>query len=100
MDRRPTRSTLDTELRNLERELAALRLRVATIRNHANTTTPPAISASVERVPTTGDRVRFNIIGQGYADGVIIRVTPKRVLIRQDRTGNVLSRAPHNVTLI
>jgi hypothetical protein len=98
MDRRPQRNSLDSELRNLERELAALRVHVASIRNHINTTTTATTPA--EQTPTTGDRVRFLITGQGYADGVIIRVTSNRVIIRQNGSGNIYTRAPHNVTII
>ena len=94
MARRPQRH-INTELEELERELAALTLRVAEIRNRAN-----ADSTSTVRVPNIGDRVRFRINGKGNVEGVIIGITTHRLRIRQDSTSYIILRAPHNVTLI
>jgi hypothetical protein len=93
MDRR-SRRPLDNELENLERELAALTLRVAAIRNQRNQSNP------IGRVASIGDRVRFRIAGQGNAEGVVIGITAHRLHIRQDRSGHVFLRAPHNVTIL
>ena len=84
---------LSTELEELERELAALTLRVAALRNRNNT--DPA-----RRVPSVGARVRFFIANQGYTEGVIIGITPQRLRVRQDTTNHQFLRAPHNVTLL
>jgi uncharacterized Fe-S cluster-containing radical SAM superfamily enzyme len=91
MDRRPPRS-LKNDLADLETDLAALTLRVAHLRTQ--------IAVTNERPLTIGDRVRFRIVGQGYAEGVIIATTAHRIRIRQDATGHIILRAPHKVTLL
>lgn len=93
---RPNRARpIASELAELEEQLAALTLRVAQLRARSNAENTEAL-----RVPTVGDRVRFYIAGQGYADGVIIGITASRVRIRQERTNHIFLRAPHNVTLL
>ena len=100
MDRRPR--NLDTELSALERDLAALTLRVATLRHAANTEQHPPRPPLPprRREPVLGDRVRFHIKHQGYAEGVVIGVTPQRVRIRRVDTAGIFLRAPHNVTVL
>jgi hypothetical protein len=93
MDRRPRRS-LTNELADLETELAALTLRVAHLRTQVATETVST------RTPTIGQRVRFRIVGQGPAEGVVIATTAQRIRIRQDTTGHIILRAPHKVTLL
>jgi hypothetical protein len=93
MNRKPNRP-LNTELADLERELAALTLQVAAIRDQVNTG-PPITRC----LPSIGDRVRFNVAGAD-SEGVIVGITARRVRIRQDVTGHTVLRAPHNVTLI
>ena len=98
MDRRPR--NLNTELADLERDLAALTLRVASLRNAANTKQlPPPRVPPRRREPVVGDYVRFHIKHQGYADGVVIGVTPQRVRIRRIGTPGIFLRAPHNVSV-
>jgi hypothetical protein len=80
---------LNAELQALERDLAALTIRVRVLRARVDHQGPPVI----------GDRVRFLLAGFP-TDGVIIGITTHRVQIRQDRTNHVLLRAPHNVTVI
>jgi uncharacterized Fe-S cluster-containing radical SAM superfamily enzyme len=92
MDRRPPRN-FNKELADLETDLAALTLRVA----HLRTQVPTENS---EHSPTLGDRVRFRIVGQGNAEGVIIATTAHRIRIRQDITGHIILRAPHKVTVL
>jgi hypothetical protein len=93
MDRRQRRP-LNAELRSLEQELAALTLRVAAIRNQVTT------EDDTPHTPSIGDRVRFYLVGTIQAEGIIIGTTAHRVRIRQDRTGHIILRAPHNVTLL
>ena len=95
MSRRPTRTPTDNELEDIQRELAALTLRLAALTESRDNDEEP-----FDRPLRRGDRVQFHIVGQGYSAGEIIRVTPRRVQILQDRTGNVISRAPHNTTRI
>ena len=90
MDRRHRRP-ITSELEDLERELAALTLRVAALRNSVGVP---------ERSLAIGDRVRFEIIGRGRTTGVVVATTAKRVRIRQDITGHIFIRAPHNATLL
>jgi hypothetical protein len=80
---------LHAELQALERDLAALTIRVRVLRARVDYQGPPVI----------GDRVRFLLAGFP-TDGVIIGITTHRIQIRQDRTNHVLLRAPHNVTVI
>jgi hypothetical protein len=94
MNRR-SRRPLNEELQDLERELAALTLRVAEIRSQVNTG-----NTRNRRTPTIGDRVRFHIPGQGNVEGVIVGVTEHRVRIQQDVSSHIILRAPHNVTII
>jgi hypothetical protein len=93
MNRRP-RQPINTELEELEQELAALTLRVAAIRTRIRVT-----SAQPSQTPVVGDRVRFTIAGSS-AEGVIISVTAQRVRIQQDITHHIFLRAPHNVIII
>ena len=93
MNRQNRARPINTELAELEEQLAALTLRVAQLRARAD-----AETQVTPRPITTGDRVRFRIIGQGYAEGVIIGITATRVRIRQDTTNHIFLRAPHNVT--
>jgi uncharacterized Fe-S cluster-containing radical SAM superfamily enzyme len=93
MDRRPTRS-LTHDLADLETDLAALTLRVAHLRTQITT------EVHTKRPLIIGDRVRFRIVGQGYAEGVIIATTTHRIRIRQDTTGHIILRAPHKVSLL
>jgi uncharacterized Fe-S cluster-containing radical SAM superfamily enzyme len=83
---------LKKDLADLETDLAALTLRVAHLR------TQISVSANTERPLIIGDRVRFRIVGQGYAEGIIIATTAHRIRIRQDTTGHIILRAPHKVT--
>lgn len=92
MNRRPRRG-INTELAELEQELAALTLRVATIRRQANNNT-------TNRILSIGDRVRLRITGQGVVEGTVVGFTAQRVQIRLDGSNNIIQRAPHNVTLI
>ena len=92
MNRRSTSSNIDTELQQLERELAALTIRVAALRNRSNTTT--------QRSFQIGDRVRFTFGGRHDAEGIIIGTTAQRLRIREIATSNIVLRAPHNVTYI
>jgi uncharacterized Fe-S cluster-containing radical SAM superfamily enzyme len=91
-NRRPQRP-LNDELRDLEQELASLTLRVSDIRNRINLGVTPTSSPL-----SIGDRVRFNIVGQGRVEGVIVATTAQRVRIQQDTTSNIYLRAPHKVT--
>jgi hypothetical protein len=93
MDRRQRRP-LNAELRSLEQELAALTLRVAAIRNQVTT------ESDSQQTPSVGDRVSFYLVGTTQAEGTIVGTTAHRVRIKQDRTGHIILRAPHNVTLI
>jgi uncharacterized Fe-S cluster-containing radical SAM superfamily enzyme len=95
MDRRPRRS-IDEVLQQVEAELAALTLIVSELRNQPNTENEPVEPTG----PVVGDRVRFHIVGHGYFDGIIVRVTAQRVHIRQDTTNHIFERAPHNVTVL
>jgi uncharacterized Fe-S cluster-containing radical SAM superfamily enzyme len=83
---------LKNDLADLETDLAALTLRVAHLRTQ--------ISVDTERPLIIGDRVSFRIVGQGYAEGIIIATTAHRIRIRQDTTGHIILRAPHKVTLL
>jgi hypothetical protein len=90
-NRRP--NATESQLEQLERELAALTLRVASIRRslpaqHRNI--PPARDFSI------GDRVRFQL-NQGRAEGTIVGITAQRVRIREAATGHIFLRAPHNI---
>jgi hypothetical protein len=87
----PTPASADhvnAELQALERDLAALTIRVRVLRARVDYQGPPVI----------GDRVRFLLAGFP-TEGVIIGITTHRIQIRQDRTNHVLLRAPHNVTV-
>ena len=92
MNQRVTRRELDTELQQLEQELAALSIRVAELRNRRDTV--------AERGLRIGDRVRFTFEGRHNAEGEIIGTTAQRIRIREDRTSNIILRAPHNVRRI
>ena len=94
MNRRPRRP-IDDKLEDLERELAALTVRVAAIRTRANKQSPDPRPAL-----TIGTRVRFHITGQGQVEGVIVGETPQRIRVRQTSTGHIYLRAPSNVTRI
>lgn len=85
---------INTELAELEEQLAALTLRVAQLRARADAETPP-----IQRPLTIGDRVQFIISGRRY-EGIIIGITASRVRIRQDATHHIFLRAPHNVERI
>jgi hypothetical protein len=85
---------INTELQELEQELVALTLRVATIRNQVSQ------RPTARRQPSIGDRVHFRITGYGNAEGVIISITTHRIHIRQDGTNHIFLRAYHNVTAI
>ena len=94
MNRRPHRP-IDDELEDLERELAALTVRVAAIRSRANEQSPdPRLVLAI------GTRVRFHIVGQGQVEGVIVGETPQHICIRHISTGLIYLRAPSNVTCI
>jgi hypothetical protein len=93
MDRRPHRNW-NKELADLETDLATLTLRVAHLRTQVST------ERNTEHSPTIGARVRFRIVGQGNAEGVIIATTAHRIRIRQDITGHIILRAPHKVTVL
>jgi uncharacterized Fe-S cluster-containing radical SAM superfamily enzyme len=95
MSNRRLQRPLNDELHELEQELASLTLRVASIRSRVNHATDPNL-----RQLSVGDRVRFNIVGQGRAEGVIVGTTTHRVQIQQDVTSNIYLRAPHKVTPI
>jgi transcription elongation factor len=101
MNRRPRRN-INTELHELEQDLVALTLRVATIRNQVNQrpTTGNQRPTTDRRLPSIGDRVRFRITGYGNAEGVIISITTHRIRIRQDETNHIFLRAYHNVTVL
>ena len=99
MDRRPRRSrNINTELQQLEAELAALTLRVSALRNHNNEqNNHPGPNPTG---PNIGDRVSFRILGRGNSEGVIVSATAHRVRIRQDTTNHLFDRAPHNVIVL
>lgn len=99
MDRRPRRSrNINTELQQLEAELAALTLRVSALRNQNNEqNTNPGPNPTG---PNIGDRVSFRILGRGNSEGVIVSATAHRVRIRQDTTNHLFDRAPHNVIVL
>jgi hypothetical protein len=67
MSNRRPQQPLNDELRDLEQELASLTLRVADIWNRINPGVTPTSSPL-----SIGDRVRFNIVGQGCVEGVIV----------------------------
>jgi uncharacterized Fe-S cluster-containing radical SAM superfamily enzyme len=92
MNRRPRRP-LQTQLADLETELAALTIRVAHLRTQVTETSSPL-------TPNIGERVRFRIVGQGYAEGIVIARTAQRIRIRQDTTDHIFLRAPHKVTIL
>ena len=89
MNRRAPIHPYDTELRELEQELARLTLRIATLRNRTDTV--------AERELSIGNKVRFKIDGRN-STGEIIGITAQRVRIREDASGHIFLRAPHNVT--
>jgi hypothetical protein len=95
MDRRPHRN-IEEALQQVQAELAALTLVVTELRNQANPDNEPVEPTG----PIVGDRVSFRIIGRGYFNGTIVRVTARRVHIRQDTTNHIFERAPHNVTVL
>ena len=91
MNRRAPNHPFDTELRELEQELARLTLRIATLRNRTDT--------AAESELDIGNRVSFKINGRN-STGEIIGVTAQRIRIRDDASGHIFLRAPHNVTRI
>ena len=95
MNRRSHRP-IDTDLEDLERELATLTLRVAALRNR----TQDYETSATSRAFVIGDRVRFKLRGSNNTEGVIVGITTHRVQIRQDTTSHIFLRAPHNVTLL
>ena len=99
MDRRNRRS-IESELRDLERELEALTARIATLRTSGANDYITAFRDAALRTPQIGDRVRFSIPGIGFVEGTVISITPQRLRIRQTRTGEIFLRAPHNVSII
>jgi hypothetical protein len=96
--RRPNRrsSATESDLEQLERELAALTLRVAAIRRSL-----PAqhINPIATRPFTIGDRVQF-VLEQRRAEGIVVGITPQRIRIRESNTGHIFLRAPHNIHLL
>ena len=95
MARRPRRS-LDETLEQVEAQLAALTLIVTELRDQANADNEPVEPTG----PVIGSRVRFRIVGRGNSEGVIVRITARRVHIRQNITNHIFERAPHNVTVL
>ena len=91
MNRRGPIHPFDTELRELEQELARLTLHIATLRNRTDT--------AAERELAIGSRISFKIDWRNLT-GEIIGVTAQRVRIQEDASGHIFLRAPHNVTLI
>ena len=91
MNRRAPTHPFDTELRELEQELARLTLRIAVLRNRTDT--------GAESQLIIGDRVSFRVEGRNTT-GNIIAVTAQRVRIREHTTGHIFLRAPHNVTRV
>jgi hypothetical protein len=100
MDRRPRRN-IDNDLQQLERELAALTLKVAALRNQNNNNqNNNNNNAHHPHGPNIGDRVSFRILGRGTAEGTIVHITAHRVRIRQDITNHLFDRAAHNVVVL
>jgi transcription elongation factor len=94
---RNNRSNIDSELEELQQELAALTVRVAAIRNRSNTN-----RANIrQRSPQIGDRVRFTVAGyQGHSEGTVVGITAHRIRIQEDGRNHIYLRAPHNVRII
>lgn len=90
MNRRTPRRPLNTELRELEQELAALTLRVAALRSQSDTTT--------ERGFVVGDQITFKLNGR-VETGEVIGHTSQRIRVRADHNDQVYLRAPHNVQI-
>jgi hypothetical protein len=98
---RKTRTSLSNDLRQLERQLAALTIQVSAIRAQIATegNNPDSDNDCNEQTtPAVGQQVRFRIRGRGYVTGHIVRVTEHRVIILYE--GSEVIRAPHNVVVI
>jgi hypothetical protein len=91
---RRTGPSLKNELRELERQLASLTVRVANIRTEVEAEEIESGEYN-ESALGIGDQVRFHIKSKGHVVGRIIRITKHRVVIKHGTSE--ISRAPHNV---
>ena len=91
---------IESELQQLEAELANLTLRVSALRRRSSVESNPR-AATAPFTPRIGDKVQFNIGNRaGLVEGVIIGITPQRVRIREKGTSNTYLRAPHKIHFI
>ena len=95
-DNRP----IESELQQLEADLANLTLRVSALWHRASIEQDTRTGIR-SFTPKIGDKVQFNISNRaGLVEGIIIGITPQRVRIREKGTSNTYLRAPHKIHFI